>query len=457
MSNYIDRTKELEELPIGKLLWMYALPSVVSQLIASIYNVADRIFIGQGVGPMAIAGLAITMPIMNLIHAFGSLVGAGSAARMSIVLGRKDIIWAEKILGNSTLLTIFFGVLILVFGYGFMDNILTLFGATADTIKYAQEYMYVVLPGMVLTTATFNLTGLIRSTGYPIKAMCILAGGAILNVILDPIFIFALDWGIAGAAWATTISMALTAIIAVIHFVQPESFIRYKRHAWAPKGYIFRNITLIGISPFTMNLGAAGVVAILNLQLIRYGGDLAVGTYGIINTVAMLIFMFILGTCQGMQPIAGYNYGAGHTHRLRCIYILTAKVCVIIGAVGSFVGCVFPEYLMRAFTTDAALIKMGTSAMVYWVVLFPLIGFTVVNAQFFQSIDKPIIAIISSLSRQILFLAPMCFIVPKLFVYLGYDGLTGIWVTGTLSDVFGAMLAAILLYTQRRVFTRAEV
>ncbi len=448
----IDRTKELGTEPIGSLLWLYALPSVISQVISSVYNLADRMFIGQGVGALAIAGLAITMPIMNVVHAFGSLIGAGSAARISIVLGKKDYVWAEKILGNSTVFTIIFGAVIFLFGYTMMDPILHAFGATDDTIAYAREYMYIVLPGMVLTTVTFNLVGLIRATGYPHKAMYILAGGAILNIILDPIFIFNFDWGIAGAAWATTISMATTAVISVVHFIKPSSFIRFKRHAWAPKGYIFKNITMIGLSPFLMNICTAGVVAILNIQLIRYGGDMAVGAYGIINTYGMFIFMIIFGICMGMQPIAGYNYGAGNFDRLSEIYKLTSKVCMLLGLVGSLVGCIFPEYIMRAFTTDSNLIEIGSSAMIYWVIMFPLIGFTVVNSQFFQSIDKPLVAIITSLSRQLIFLLPLCFALPQVLEEMGYDGLTGVWLSGTISDVLGATLAAVLLYSQRHVF-----
>jgi len=453
--NIEDRTKALETEPIKDLLLLYALPSVASQVIASVNNIADRIFIGQGVGPLAIAGLAITLPLMNVIHAFGSLVGAGSASRMSIVLGHKDVNWAEKILGNSMILTIFFGLVILALGYGFMDPILMAFGATEGTIAFAREYMDIVLPGMVLLTVTFNLTGLIRSSGYPIKAMCILAGGAVLNIILDPIFIFVFEWGIAGAAWATTISMAATAVFAIAHFIKPSSFIRFRRHAWAPKFYIFRNVLFIGFSPFFMNLGAAGIVAILNIQLLRYGGDFAVGTFGIINTYAMFIVMFIFGICQGMQPIAGYNYGAGHLDRLKEVFTLTQKVCIVIGTIGATVGCLFPSYIMRAFTNDQTLIDMGSTAMFYWVVMFPIIAFSIVNNQFFQSIDKPLIAIITSLSRQYIFLAPLCFIVPKLYESIGYDGLTGVWCSGMCSDVLGALLAAVLLYSQRHVFHSA--
>lgn len=454
--NQIDRTKELETKNIGSLLWMYALPSIVSHIIASVYNIVDRVFLGQYVGALAIAGLAITMPIMNIIHAFGSLVGAGSAARMSIILGKKDYNWAEKILGNSLLLTFFFGFLFVTGGYLFMDRILMMFGASLDTISYAREYMDIVLPGMFMTTLTFNLTGLMRATGYPHKSMWIMASGAIVNIGLDALFIYVLDWGIAGAAWATTLSMTGTAIAAVIHFIQPKSFIRFRKHAWAPKLYIFRNILLIGMSPFLMNVAASAVVALLNRQLIRYGSDFAVGAYGIVNTFASLSVMLIFGVCQGMQPIAGYNYGAGHPLRLKEVYKLTMKVNVLIGFVGALLAITLPGLLLRAFTNDPDVIRIGVPAMRFIMVMFPLVGFTITNSNFFQSIDKPWIAIVTSLSRQVLFLAPMIYIVPTIFVNAGGEGLTGVWASMTISDVLGALLAFLLMLKQRHVFRPAE-
>ena len=448
----IDRTKELETLKISRLLWMYALPSIVSHIIASIYNIVDRVFLGQYVGALAIAGLAITMPIMNIIHAFGSLVGAGSAARMSIILGKKDYKWAEDILGNSLLLTFFFGFLFVTGGYLFMDRILTAFGASADTIAYAREYMDIILPGMFMTTLSFNLTGLMRATGYPQKSMWIMAGGAILNIFLDALFIIVLGWGIAGAAWASTISMTCTGILAVWHFLQKSSFIRFRRHAWKPKFYIFRNILLIGISPFSMNLAASAVVALLNNQLIRYGGDLAVGAYGLANTFGSLSVMLILGLCQGMQPIAGYNYGAGHPLRLKEVYTLTMKINVLIGAVGALLALTLPHAMLRIFTKEEELIQIGIPAMRFMLVMFPLVGFTITNSNFFQSIDKPWIAIVTSLSRQVLFLIPMIYLIPTLFINMGGNGLTGVWASLTISDALGALLAFMLMLTQRHVF-----
>lgn len=403
-------------------------------------------------GALAIAGLAITMPIMNIIHAFGSLVGVGSSARMSIVLGQKDVKWAEKILGNSMILTFILGFLFVTCGYLFMNKILMSFGATAETVTYAREYMYVVLPGMFLTTVTLNLTGLIRASGYPTKSMFIMIGGAVLNMILDPIFIFGLHWGIVGAAWATTISMTVTAIFSIAHFVNPKSFIRFKAHAWKPKGYIFKNITLIGMSPFSMNVCASFVVALLNNQILRYGGDLAVGTYGIVNTFGSLMVMLFIGICQGMQPIAGYNYGAGHPDRLKHVFTLTMKICILIGLIGSLISCIFPATMVKIFSNDAELIRIGRPAMRYIMVMFPLIAFTIVNSNFFQSIDKPWIAITTSLSRQLIFLLPLAYIIPMLFTNNGQDGLTGVWLSCTISDVMGAILAAALLYSQRKIF-----
>ena len=448
----MDRTKELETKPIGTLLWQYALPAVITQVVASIYNIVDRVFLGQYVGALAIAGLAITMPIMNIIHALGSLVGVGASSRMSIVLGRKDVRWAEKILGNSMLMTFFFGVLFVTGGYLFMDRILELFGASGDTIGYAREYMQIVLPGMFFTTMTFNLTGLIRASGYPTKSMWIMAGGAILNIFLDALFIMVMGWGIGGAAWATTISMFSTAVVAVVHFVSPRSFIRFKRHAWAPKLYIFRNVLLIGMSPFLMNFAASFVVALLNRQLIRYGGDLAVGAYGIVNTYGSFLVMFILGLCQGMQPIAGYNYGAGHNHRLRDVFVLTQKWAIGVGALGALLAMVVPRLILRAFTDSDALLDLGVPAMRYLNVMMPLIAFTIANSQFFQSIDKPWVAITTSLSRQVLFLIPLMYVIPALTVNAGGDGLTGVWMTCTVCDVLGTVLAAVLLTTQLKVF-----
>lgn len=452
----IDKTKELETKGIGALLLAYAIPSVVSQVIASVYNICDRIFIGQGVGALAIAGLAITMPVMNIVHAFGALVGVGAGARMSIVLGRKDVNWAENILGNSVIFTTVLSGLVMLFGYLFMDKILILFGATPDTVSYAHEYMVIVLPGMFLLTMAFNLASLIRASGYPTKSMLILGSGAILNIVLDALFIFRFDMGIAGAAWATTISMAFATVLSALHFLRRDSFIRFRRHGFIPRGYIFKNIFMIGMSPFLMNVAAAGVVAILNRQLIRFGGDFAVGAYGITNSFMNFMVLIIIGVCQGMQPIAGYNYGAGHPQRLKRVYMLTMKVCVALGILSAVLGCAMPRLISMAFTSDTALLDISQKALPLISVMSPLIAFTIVNSNFFQSIDKPWIAIATSLSRQVIFLIPMMYLVPMIFKKLGYAPLYGVFASCTASDIFGAVLAFVLMLTQKKVFQVKE-
>ena len=451
-----DRTKDFENKPISALLWQYALPAVITQIIASIYNICDRVFLGQYVGALAIAGLTVTMPIMNIIHAFGSLVGAGSGARMSIVLGKRDIRWAESILGNSMILTIFFGILFVSGYYFFSDAILSLFGASAETIAYAKEYMDIVVPGMFLTTVTFNLCNLIRSSGYAQKSMWIMLSGSIINIALDTLFICVLDMGIAGAAWATTISMAISSILSLSHFVSKKSFIRFRRHAWQPKFRIFRNILAIGVSPFSMNVAGSGVVAMLNNQLLTYGGDNAVAASGVANSFAPLIIMLVLGICQGMQPIAGYNYGARRFDRLREVYHLAMKVNIAIGCFGTLLVLTVPRYLAMAFTNEPELLDLCVPAMRLMLVMSPLIGFTITNSQFFQSIDKPWIAIVTSLSRQVLFLLPLIYLVPMVFTGLGLNGLYGVFASCTISDFLGAVLAGYLLWTQRAIVQKND-
>ena len=291
------------------------------------------------------------------------------------------------------LLTFLFGFLFVTAGFIWMRPILTLFGASAQTIDSACLYMDIVLPGMFLVTMTYNLTGLIRASGYPTKAMWIMIGGALVNILLDYLFINVAGMGVAGAAWGTTISMALTALVSVVHFVMPSSFIRFKRHAWAPKLYIFRNILAIGISPFLMNVAAFAVVAVLNRQLTTFGGDNAVAVYGVVNSAAGLVFMMFLGVCQGMQPIAGYNYGASRNDRLKEVWLLTMKVCVSLGFIGTVLAFAFPRAIISCFNSEEQILAVGVPALRYLMAFATLIAFTIVNSQLFQSIDQPWIAI----------------------------------------------------------------
>ena len=316
--------------------------------------------------------------------------------------------------------------------------------------------MNIVIPGMFFTTVTFNLTSLIRSTGYSKKSMWIMIFGAILNILLDGLFIYVLDMGIAGAAWATTISMGTSAILAISHFVSKRAFIRFRSHAWTPRFYIFRNILAIGISPFSMNVAGSAVAALLNNQLLYHGGDNAVAASGVANSFGPLVIMLVIGICQGMQPIAGYNYGAGRLDRLREVFGLAMKCNITIGIVGSLLVLFVPRYLAMAFTTDAELLDLCVPALRFMLIMSPLIGFTITNSQFFQSIDKPWIAIVTSLSRQVLILIPMIYIIPPIFESLGWSGLNGVFASCTVSDILGAALAGYLLYTQREILQKKE-
>ena len=363
----IDKTKEFETKPIAALLWQYALPAVITQIIASIYNICDRVFLGQCVGALAIAGLTVTMPIMNIIHAFGSLVGAGAGARMSIVLGKRDIPWAENILGNTMLLSIFFGLLYVPAWYIFNDDILSLFGASAETIAYAKEYMNIVIPGMFFTTVTFNLTSLIRSTGYSKKSMWIMIYGAILNILLDALFIFGFKWGISGAALATVIAQTCGFILTTWYLRDGSNkYVHFKRNIFQLKAKIIAKIISIGLAPFSVNICGCFIVVVLNHALLEQGGadgDLCVGANGITNRVTQLLILMVAGFSQGMQPIVGFNIGAQLFNRVREVLVKAIMTATIILTTGYILIAIFPAMLASLFTSDPVLIEYCIPAL----------------------------------------------------------------------------------------------
>ena len=295
---------------VGEVLLDYSIPAVIGMVMASLY-IVDRIFIGQGVGPLAISGLALTFPLMTLVMAIGTLVGVGASARISIVLGMNDVRWARNILGNAFVLTFLFSAVLITFSMLYLDDILLAFGGSAQTIPYAKDYLRIVIPGSVLSNLSYSFSGVMRATGYPRKSMYTILIGVGLNVILDPIFIFGLNMGIEGAAVATVISMFVSMLFVMSHFFNTKHQVHFRVGCFRPKARIIRNIVSIGMAPFLMNLAASVVNIIMNNQLVREGGDLAIGAFGIINSFGMLIVMCVLGLCQGMQPIVGFNYGAG--------------------------------------------------------------------------------------------------------------------------------------------------
>lgn len=447
------RTKkelDLEQKKISSLVWEYSLPAIVGTLVNTLYNIVDRIFIGQGVGAMAISGLAITFPVTILASSLGMLVGVGAASRISISLGERRKDTAERILGNSLLLTIIFNAIVMTLFYIYLDNILIAFGATENTLPYARQYLQIVLLGNVFVSLCYSFNNMMRASGYPQKAMITMLIGAVLNIILDPIFIFVFKMGIAGVAWATVISMFVGMLFVMYHFVQKDSIIRLKM------GYIRLNrdiilaIVSIGMSPFLMQVAASGVAVLMNTSLIKHGGDLAVGAFGILNSMTLVIVMIIVGLNQGTQPIIGFNYGAKRFARVQDTFIYTLKIASIISTTGFIIGMFFPRLFASAFTRDAELLDIAANGIRLGLLSFPVVGFQIVAGSFFQSIGQAKKAIIQSLSRQILFLVPALLILPELF------GLTGVWISMPISDFLSAVLSLYLLIGQIKIIRKME-
>jgi putative MATE family efflux protein len=436
----INPTDELGYSKIGNLLLHYSLPAIASMTVASLYNIIDRIFIGQGVGPLAIAGLALTFPVMNLAAAFGSLVGAGASTMISIRLGERKINSATRFLGNAVIINLILGFLFSILGLYFLDSILYAFGASEDTIPYARDFMRVILYGNVFSHFFFGLNNILRASGYPAKAMFITIGTVASNLILAPVFIFYFHWGIKGAAWATVISQIIGAIAVVTHYFNTDNTLYFRKGFFKLHISVVSRIFEMGMSSFLINFCASIVVVILNHRLKQYGGDLAIGAYGIINSVLGLVVMIIFGFNMGMQPIVGYNYGAKNYDRVLQTLRYALIIGTLISTLGFLLGEIFPWYMARAFTSDNTLIGITVEGMRIIMIFCPLIGSQIVSSSFFQAIGKPWHSIILSISRQILFLIPALYIFPYFF------GLQGVWVALPVADFLAFILNIIVLY-----------
>lgn len=442
---------ELEHGSIGRLLWSYSLPAVVGMLVMSLYNVIDRIFIGQGVGADAIAGLAITFPVMNISAAIGILIGAGAAARISILLGAKDKRGAEKVLGNALVLIVVNGfVYISIFGV-FIDEILVRFGASEATLPYAHDFMLWMLPGMLITNITYSFNSIMRSSGYPAKAMVTMIIGAIANVILAPIFLFVFDMGIKGAALATDISMAISGAFVMLHFFSKTKTLHFVPGIYRLKWRIVWPIIAIGAAPSLVSAASSAITAIINNSLYLYGGDVAVGAAGIFVTYTSLLTTVVVGMCQGLQPIIGYNYGAGRLDRLKRAFWLATGASVAITVIGAAFGQLCPGLIARAFTVDNELIDATINGLSISLTLFYVVGFQIVATTFLQSIGLAGKSIFLSLVRQVLFLIPFLMILPN------YFGLDGVWASFPTSDVFSTLAAALMIWWEMRQLDRRQL
>ena len=424
---------------IGKLIWRYSLPAIVGTVVMSLYNIVDRIFIGQGVGPLAISGLALTFPFMILLMAFGMLVGAGAAARISITLGENNHEKAEKILGNAFFLTIIISGTVVILSYIFMNDLLQLFGGSENTIKYAKDYMQIIIPGGIFSALSFGFNNIMRASGYPHKAMLTMIICALINVVLDPIFIFGFGWGIQGAAYATNISYLVGTIWVISHFTQKNVNLKFHAKNFKLQADIVKSILSIGLSPFSMQLATCFVFVLINATLLHYGGDYAIGAFGIINSVNTLIIMIIIGLNQGTQPIIGYNFGAKQFDRM----FKTLKYAIFIAtgltSVGFIIGTFIPNFMASLFTNDLTLQSLAAKALRISVTMFPIIGFQIVVTNFFQSIGKAKISIFLSLTRQFIFLIPCLLILPA------HMGLNGAWWALPLSDFLSTIVAVITI------------
>lgn len=439
------------------MLRKYAIPAIIAMTASSLYNMIDSIFIGQGVGPLAISGLAVTFPLMNISAAFGSLVGVGASAIVSMLLGQKNYGVARRVLGNVMTMNVVLGVLLMFFGLLFLDPILYFFGASENIISNAREYMIYILLGNVITHLYLGLNAVLRAAGRPKVAMWLTILTVVLNAILDPLFIFVFDMGIKGAAIATVLAQTVSLVWQlrllnnkneVLHFENGKVFTFDRK--------IARESLKIGLSPFLMNMASCFVVLLINNQLRRYGdemgpgvGDIAIGAYGIVNRIIFLFVMIVMGFNQGMQPIAGYNYGAGNYDRVLKVFWQTVGWATLCTTLGFVVGVFVPEVAVRLFTSDAMMIDIAANGFTIAVVAFPIVGIGMVASNFFQSIGMAGKAIFLSLSRQVLFLIPCLVVVPLFF------GIEGVWMALPISDAISSVVSVMLIVGLIRKFKQS--
>ncbi len=434
----------------GKLLLQYSWPAIVAMVATSLYNMVDSIFIGHGVGALAISGLAVSFPMMNLSTAFGSLVGSGAATLISINLGQKNYEKALKVFGNVIFLNLIIGISFTLVFLAFLEPILYFFGASSATIGYASEYMRIILLGNVVTHMYYGLNAILRSAGHPRLAMNATIAAVIINAILDPIFIFGMGMGIKGAAIATVIAQVVALTFQIWKFSNKGELLHFRRGIYKLKKSIITDIFSIGLSPFLMNLAACLVVILINFGLKNHGGDLAIGAYGIINRFAFLFIMVVVGINQGMQPIVGYNYGAKLNDRVLDVLKKTIIFATLITTAGFIMGQLFPRAVVSLFTPDEELIRIASEGLRIVVLFFPIIGFQMVSGIFFQSIGKVNKAIFMSLTRQVLFLVPLLLIFPNVF------GTKGVWWSMATADFSSSIVASILIIGQIRILLKEK-
>lgn len=451
-----ERSKQLATKPVGRLLLQFATPSIIAMAASSIYNICDSIFIGQGVNVMAIAGLAITFPLMNIGAAFGAMAGVGGGAQTSVRMGENDQPMALRIFGNVIALDLVIGLTLTVFGLIFLDPILRLFGASDQTLPYARDYMQIILLGNIITHTFLGMNDQMRATGNPRNAMTAQLIAVVANIVLDALFIFGLGWGMRGAALATVLGQLLAWMYeAYFFFWRKHLFVYFKLENLRLQWNIVREILAIGMSPFCLNLCACLVVILINRSLVEYGGDegdIYVGVYGIANRIAMFLVMAVMGFGQGMQPIVGFNIGARLFHRVTATLKFAYLFATGIMTLGYVLIAIHAQTLAGLFTTDPHMIELAVPTIRIMLCMFPLVGGQMITNTFFQSIRKAKKSIFVSTTRQMLFLVPLLLLLPGYVADNGGNGVYGVWWAMPISDVVSSMLAGALLYYQLRRF-----
>lgn len=444
------RLEELGNSPVGRLLFKYSLPAVVGTVVMAVYNIIDSVVIGHAIpDPNVVSGIAVTFPVMNLATAFGMLIGAGAATRISIVLGQDDKPRAELVLGNSVLLSLVVGLVYITLFAIFLDPILYLFGASDKSLPYAHEFLMWVLPGMVLMNLTFSYNNVMRASGYPVRALYTNLIGAGLNLVLAPLFLFGFGWGIRGAAIATDLSMLVTAFFVLGHFFRSGVTLRFRRGTFRFNWPVIKSVLYIGMSPFLINVAGALINAIINTSLLEHGGDNAIAAVVVFNRYVTVFVFVVIGVCQGMQPILGYNYGSGRLSRLRRTLWLAAGTGMIVTTIGAVIGHFVPRPIAMMFMTDEQQIRCAVNCLSITTVGFWMVGFQIVATNFFQSLGMAGKAVFLSLTRQIIFMIPLLLILPR------YWGLDGVWACFPISDTVATVVATwMLLYQLRRIAGR---
>ena len=437
---------------VGKLLLKYSVPAIIGMMVNALYNVVDRIFIGNipGVGPLAITGVGVTMPIMSITLAFAMLIGIGCTTNISIKLGQGKKEDAQKIIGNGITLSIIISLILSIIGIVFGNQILHLFGASDQTLYYAKSYIYIILAGTVFNTLGFTLNNTIRGDGNPKLAATIMVVGCITNVILDAVLIFVFNLGIQGAAIATVISQIVTALWGLMYYVKGKSNLTFEKSSLKLDKSLVKSIIAIGIAPFSMQIATSLVQVISNNALKMYGGDLAIGAMATISSISMIFLMPIFGLNQGSQPIIGFNYGAKQYDRANKAFKISALISIVILTAGWVLVQLSPETVIGMFNKDPKLMDISVNGIRIYLFMIPIIGISITGSNYIQSVGKAKIATVLSLLRQVILLIPMILILPNFF------GLNGVWYASPISDFLSTAITAYILYRELKSYKKEE-